>query len=126
MTTLNSSGVVFGNSLTQLYPAPAASGQSYSENLGTTSGDPFGYGWTNGNNQRVINVTYTNSTGRPLIWYFGGQNDNGSPQCLINGITVRNYNGYGTTGGFMIIVPPGATYMLRRGPNYNSNIWYEY
>jgi hypothetical protein len=126
-TTLNTTGVLFpsgGNS--QAYIAPVTDGAGFGSNLGTSSGDPFGYGWANGTGTRSTNQFYLNTTGKPLVVMFSSPNyANESWRIYVAGIVVRNVNNYGTTAGCTFIVPPGATY--RVGMSHNNNTcWYEY
>ena len=71
--------------------------------------------WTDVNASRAIGTTYTNSTGKPIIVSLVYTNSGGtSVQGLsINGVSVYAgaVNTAGSSGGFSLVVPNGATYV---------------
>jgi hypothetical protein len=83
--------------------------------------------WQNVASSRSANVTYTNSTGKPIcvsIGRYGG--DGSSTQIYVGGVVsaTAGVDRYGGTEQMISIVPNGFTYQV-----YNSNGtvsgWYE-
>ena len=94
---------------------------SVTGNAGTAS-NAIGYGqtWQNVVGVRSLGVTYTNSTGRPIVasLQVGGPNPGGSV-AVVDGITVGAVNigiGSATTyGQLVLIIPSGSTYSVTGG-----------
>lgn len=83
------------------------------DNLGATVLG-IGQAWNLLTGSRVVNTTYTNSTGRPIEVAFGlttGTNDNSS--VLINGVQMMRFGVVaGLIQGGSFVVPAGATYRV--------------
>lgn len=80
-----------------------------------TSVVPIGVGQTWQNPSRAIGTTYTNSTGKPIVATvsYTCSAANSVQGFLINGATVYSggVNTAGSSGGFSLIIPNGATYV---------------
>lgn len=81
------------------------------DNLGATV---LGIGQAWSTQARAVNVTYTNSTGRPIMFaasLSSGSNDNAS--VLINGVQMARFGvPAGLIGFCSMVVPNGATYRV--------------
>jgi hypothetical protein len=71
--------------------------------------------WTDVNASRAIGTTYTNSTGKPIIVSLVYTNSSGTSVqgLIINGqfVYAGAVNNAGSSGGFSLVVPNGATYV---------------
>ncbi len=118
--------LMFPNGYKQFAVGPSTTNAYPNSNLGSSNGDPYGYGWTNGSNDRAVNTTYT-APGRPIVWTFAAPNTwNETWIVYIDGMPVRNVNNYGTTSGFTMIVPAGRTYKVSRGAGNGNTLWCEW
>lgn len=70
---------------------------------------------------RSLNTTYTNSTGKPIVFYVSM--GYGDADLLVNGI---NFGHSPATGAANCTVPPGATYQANAAGGRYFNYWYEY
>jgi predicted acyltransferase (DUF342 family) len=70
---------------------------------------------------RSLNTTYTNSTGKPIVFYVSM--GYGDADLLVNGI---NFGHSPATGAGNCVVPPGATYQANAAGGRYFNYWYEY
>lgn len=85
----------------------------------------LGYGQTFTSNLltgsvRVSGQTYYNTTGKPIcvyIWTGGHASIGAGAYIYINGVTVMSFDGFGSGGGGMFIVPNGMSY---RVDHYNT------
>lgn len=91
--------------------------------------------WQNVTGSRSLGTTYTNTTGRPIMYAVYATGNGGFIQAIlnasINGVSILN-NGAnsGTAGGatyasFTLIVPPGATYSAANGGGCTLQSWFE-
>ena len=76
---------------------------------------------------RAAGTTYTNSRATPLIVWISGTNapSNGTFTVRINGNIIGYFNGYGTSPGGTVIIPPGSTYSITN-TGATVQYWYEY
>jgi hypothetical protein len=99
--------------------------------------------WQDMTASRSFNTTYTNTTGRPIIFRstsatVGASTYTGS--TIVNGTTIGSFSGYTTSNGIstmggtsfslpipsIIVVPTGGTYSCNfSGTNTSSN-WMEF
>ena len=85
----------------------------------------FGVGqsWQDVTSSRVVNTTYTNSTGKPLevmIVVNGGSSTSGN-LLQINGVNVAEFNIHSSmTAPFCFTVPAGQTYRINITSTINS------
>lgn len=70
---------------------------------------------------RSLNTTYTNSTGKPIVFYISM--GYGDCDLSVNGI---NFGHSPATGAGNCVVPPGATYSANAAGGRYFNYWYEY
>jgi hypothetical protein len=70
---------------------------------------------------RSLNTTYTNSTGKPIVFYVSM--GYGDADLLVNGI---NFGHSPATGAANCVVPAGATYQANAAGGRYFNYWYEY
>ena len=70
---------------------------------------------------RSLNTTYTNSTGKPIVFYVSM--GYGDADLTVNGI---NFSHSPATGAGNCVVPPGATYAANAAGGRYFNYWYEY
>lgn len=86
---------------------------------GGGSGLGDGQTWQNVTASRAIEVTYTNTTGKPIAVSFtiDGATWGYPAGIIINDVTVRGSLSYFSTGEVFAIVPNGATY---RATNYGG------
>ena len=88
-----------------------------------------GQTWQDVGASRVVNVTYTNSTGRPIMVFAGsGQTISSAKQWVINGLPAIMFNNSGTqtgtSGAVSAIIPAGDTYLMFSS-NGNHGGWWE-
>ena len=88
-----------------------------------------GQTWQDVGASRTVNVTYTNSTGRPIMVFAGsGSTISSVKQWVINGLPgiMFNHSGTqtGTSGAVSAIIPAGATYLMYSS-NGNHGGWWE-
>lgn len=90
--------------------------------LSTNSTNALGYNQTWQAVTRAANTTYTNSTGKPIAWYWavtsGGNTGQCSVQFTIAGSVTWTASFYCTSGytiGGEIIIPSGTTYSFQIG-----------
>jgi len=123
IATVNSSGITMASgktlpaaSLTGTLPAIDGAALTGIPNLGV------GQTWTNVLASRSAGVTYTNSTGKPIVVMFSDGNSN-IATISINGTKIGEL--YAATGGVAsiatLIIPDGDTYSLSALPDY----WWE-
>ena len=111
-TTSTQGAVVLNNSLTSTSiteALTAAQGKVLKDTLDNTVASSFGVGqtWQNLTSSRASGVTYTNSTGKPILVIvntYGGTS-------IVDGVTLR-YIGFDTEGDWSFIVPSGSTYSV--------------
>jgi len=78
---------------------------------------------------RALNVTYTNSTGKPIVVYVSVANSVSSPLMLnqIDGVTI--YGAASPTANtwfaFTMIVPIGSTYLINMNGTPTLQYWVE-
>jgi hypothetical protein len=78
---------------------------------------------------RALNVTYTNSTGRPIVVYVSVANSVSSPVMLnqIDGVTI--YGAASPTANtwfsMTLIVPIGSTYLINMNGTPTLQYWVE-
>lgn len=79
-----------------------------------------GQTWQDMTASRSSNVTYTNTTGRPIFVFALARVDAGTNDALVNGVAVGSGN---STAGIRLntVVPAGATYMVKS----SFNLWSE-
>jgi hypothetical protein len=70
---------------------------------------------------RSLNTTYTNSTGKPIVFYVSM--GYGDADLTVNGI---NFSHSPNVGAGNCVVPPGATYSATAAGGRYFNYWYEY
>lgn len=104
--TVSNSGVTSVNGSTG---AVTVSSLGVSQSLGDYSGS------------RALNTTYTNSTGKPIVFYVSM--GYGDADLLVNGI---NFGHSPQPGAANCVVPPGATYQANAAGGRYFNYWYEY
>ena len=88
-----------------------------------------GQTWQDVGASRTVNVTYTNSTGRPIMVFAGsGSTISSVKQWVINGLPGIMFNNSGTqtgtSGAVSAIIPAGATYLMYSS-NGNHGGWWE-
>jgi hypothetical protein len=138
-STLATNAVLLGNGTSALQTvAPSTSGNVLTSN-GTTwvSSENarlgVGQSWQNVLGSRSSGVTYTNSTGKPIVVMVHTNSVTGTPPTVtasVSGVLLVNYT---TTNPlnlypawhFSLIVPNGATYVVNLGANTTFNIWAE-
>jgi hypothetical protein len=76
------------------------------------SGGFFGIGqtWQNVTAGRAAGVTYTNSTGKPIVVVFEGSNTTSGRKIYLNGIAVVSISTANVNQSYVLIVPNGYTY----------------
>jgi hypothetical protein len=107
--SLNVSGALTlaGNPTTALQVAP----KQYVDGLALGVGQT----WGNYTGARAVNVTYTNSTGRPIFIVATINNSNGSGSLYVNGVNIGYHTGvtgYSQWGPLCAVVPAGGTYYV--------------
>jgi hypothetical protein len=137
-STFTANSVVLGNGTSALngnMVAPSTSGNLLTSN-GTTwqSSAPLGVGlgqtWSDQTTNRVAGTTYTNSTGKPIVFTVSGISTAASASIYgyVNGVFLvfgSSSAGANTlVAGFTLVVPNGATYKADIGNCYIS-IWSE-
>ncbi len=92
----------------------------------TASSPGIGTGQSWQSVSRANATTYTNSTGRTIAVFVVINNapSNGITQLFVNGSFMGQLNNYGSVGGGMFLVPPGATYSINTSGSSLSS-WYE-
>lgn len=124
--TFTSGALLQGNGTSAVTAATAANIVSAigstAVTLSTDSTNALGYNQTWQAVTRAANTTYTNSTGKPIAWYWAVTSGANTGQCsvtfTISGLTVWTANFYCTPGytiGGEIIIPDGATYYFQIG-----------
>jgi len=122
--------------LTGTPTAPTAAVGTNTTQLATTAfaaSQDLGVGqtWQDVTGSRVLDTTYTNSTGKPIVVSAGTHIGAGVYQlsltAIINGTAVKIGQGSNTTGntsaGGNVVVPAGATYKLTSG--FTLTYWLE-
>ena len=104
--------VILNNTLTSTSATQAltaAQGKVLKDTLDTAVSSSLGVGqsWQNVTASRASGVTYTNTTGKPILVVVNTYN--GTP--IVDGVTLR-YLGLATEGGWSFIVPSGSTYSV--------------
>jgi hypothetical protein len=131
LTTLTANNLLVGNGTSSVsFIAPSTSGNvlvsngtSWTSSVFPTIGNS--QSWTNVSSSRSVNVTYTNSSGKPIMVFIGLQNSN-SQFCTFfvdgNASNIVYGNSY-SWAYFYSIVPNGSTY----GTSNNGTVtyWYE-
>jgi hypothetical protein len=124
--TFTSGALLQGNGTSAVTAATAANIVSAigatAVTLSTDSTNALGYNQTWQAVTRAANTTYTNSTGKPIAWYWAVTSGSNTGQCsvtfTISGLTVWIANFYCTPGytiGGEIIIPSNATYYFQIG-----------
>lgn len=93
-------GITFKDNTVQSEPAP----RNLTDGTNSTGANLFA--------SRSPNITYTNTLGRPMVWYVGAHNTNGTYPVYIDGVWFTSINGYGASTGGCIIVPQDSTYRI--------------
>jgi hypothetical protein len=79
-----------------------------------SSAQPIGTGqtWQNVSASRAQNVTYTNTTGKPIMVHLNGagSTENNAVRLIVNNVTMR-FKFDVAQGAGQVIVPAGATYI---------------
>ena len=75
-------------------------------------------------------VTYTNTTGKPIMVYFGGGNIDAITDIYgyINNVLVSKINIHNANGTVNLLVPDGSTYKYTLSiglPTINIQSWFE-
>ena len=117
--TINALGL-FNNTLTSTntnQALTAAQGKVLKDTLDTTVSSSFGVGqtWQRFTSGRVVNTTYTNSTGKPLevMIVVNGENSTSGNLLQINGVNVAEFYIHSSmTAPFCFTVPAGQTYKI--------------
>ena len=73
--------------------------------------------------ERAKDVSYINTTGKPIVIYVSLANNNAFAYFYLNGICIGYINAYGAYTGGMLIVPNGASYHVTGGGSLQ--IWME-
>lgn len=128
---INASGL-FNNTLTSTntnQALTAAQGKLLKDTIDTSVASSFGNNQTmqDVTSSRVVNTTYTNSTGKPIIvniaWSYSSGGTNYA-NFLVNGTSVAV--GVGTFGdGVSVVVPNGCTYSFS-SEGWVFSKWVEY
>lgn len=80
----------------------------------------IGQTWQDVTASRSLGVTYTNTSGKPII-VCCSPGDVGTHEFIVNGLIVdRLYNTAGNGTGMVIVVPSGATYSVTGGTAINT------
>lgn len=131
LTTLTSNNLLVGNGTGNVnFIAPSTSGNVLLSNGTSWTSTIFpaignSQTWTNVSSTRAVNVTYTNSSGKPIMVFVGLQSSN-SQFCTFyvdgNASNIVYGNSY-SWAYFYSIVPNGSTY----GTSNNGSVtyWYE-
>ena len=88
---------------------------TYADSAGSASGLGVGQTWANVTASRAVNVTYTNSTGKPIQVVITTSNSNatgGGISFVVNGVTVVSQNILYEGAHISTVVPNGQTYRL--------------
>jgi hypothetical protein len=95
-------GVVSGLKVTNA----TATGQAvnYDQVLGV------GQTWQDVTASRTAGVTYTNTTGKPIVVVFEGSNSTSGRKIYLNGFAVVSLSTAGVNQSYVLIVPNGYTY----------------
>ena len=123
---------IFSPTLTGTPAAPTASTSTNTTQIATTAyvqGNMLGgtaQTWTDVTSSRTPGVTYTNTTGRPIMAYAGVSGRSGGVLgWQVNGITMPYQGETGATTQYVaqgVIVPNGATYLLSNSV-YSSSLF---
>jgi hypothetical protein len=131
----NTTGTAAGLSTT-LAVASGGTGQTTAANAGSAFGAiGVGQTWQDVTASRALGTTYTNSTGRPIMFSVSATGNGGFIQAVligqISGVTViTNGANSGTAGGatyasFTLIVPSGSSYNATNGNGCTLQTWFE-
>lgn len=87
-----------------------------------------GQTWQDVTASRALGTTYTNSTGAPIMLYYGGVcgASNSNITVTIGGVAmyaVAFANNYFSGGNY--IIPSGATYSVSASASISTNYWRE-
>lgn len=135
-STLTANNVILGNGTGQVQQvAPGTNGNVLTSN-GTTwvsqsvpvTAIGVGQTWQNVKSSRAVGVTYTNTTGRPILVSISGNGVNpygAVAQLTVDGSIVAENITYDSNAVMtaQAIVPSGSTYVGQASWNYRS--WYE-
>ena len=111
-TTSTQGGVVLNNTLTSTSTTQAltaAQGKVLKDTLDNTAASSLGFGqtWQNLTVSRASGVTYTNTTGKPILVLVNTYNGT----SIVDGVILR-YIGTDTEGDWSFIVPSGSAYSV--------------
>ena len=124
LTTLTANNVLLGNGTsTPSFVAPSTAGNVLTSNGTTwvsgTAGIGSGQTWQDLTASRDGNITYTNSTGKPIQVIISSYSvaSSGFTYTTVDGVIIaktrnRGTNDVGTTSAISFIVPNGQTYSL--------------
>jgi hypothetical protein len=126
--THTSNGVLIGNGTSAITTvSPGTSGNVLTSNgtswasVAVTSGIGVGQTWQDVTSSRSSGVTYTNSTGKPIMVNIG-ENTNSAATLTVGGVQVAQSTITGGDGTMSAIVPNGTTYVATFG---GLNFWAE-
>jgi hypothetical protein len=128
--TLNGDGAISGLTATGISAVQTIPSATITQAMLQTAVVPLGVGqtWQNVLGSRSFSVTYTNSTGRPILVYCGAAQSGAafiseSP----NGFTGSMAPAVGSpTISILVLVPAGQTYNLsNQGVVFSPSVWLE-
>ena len=134
-SSLATNNVLLGNGTNAIQTiAPSTNGNVLTSN-GTTwisaaiPNNSIGVGqtWQNLTGSRSLNVTYTNSTGKPIMFSVSCAGGGSSQfQLEVNGVTISTQRADDLNGNLSAIVPVGATYMAKTASGSSAlTLWTE-
>lgn len=125
--TINAAGL-FNNTLTSTNTNQALTAAQGKVLKDAVDSSTFGVGqtWQDVTSSRSFDITYTNTTGRPIQVAVTSGGGSSGFRAYINGIEIiRNYSNYNTATpqhGITLIIPNGSTYSFTGG---QLQIWAE-
>lgn len=101
-----------------------SNGITWASTIAGATGIGAGQTWQNVSGSRASNVTYTNTTGKPIFVHIQSSNGGFSGNANINGISFTYTQASGIGYAYQtvsVIIPPGNTYSFTT----NASVWIE-